>query len=321
VRARKRLGKHEEPRAISNSLRWCLLLSLAVLILSGCGETEAPPASPPAPTRDRLVIGIIPEQNIFRQIERYRVLTDYLSELTGLDIEAKMLSRYGNLIDNFTFVGLDGAFFGSFTYALAHERLGVSVLARPINLDGRSTYHGMIMVRADSGIEGIEQMRGRRFVFVDKATTAGYLLPLDYFITHGVRDYESYFGETYFAGTHEDAIYDVVNRKADMGAAKNTVFDRLVAVDQELRTELKILARSPEVPENALALRREVDPAVAKRLLEALLAMHTDPRGHEVLQSFGALRFIETSDEDYRPVFEYVREVGLDLSTYDYLND
>jgi len=321
VRARKSLGKHEQPRAILNSLRCCLLLSLAVLVLSGCGETEPPPEPPPATTRERVVIGIIPEQNIFRQIERYEILTHHLSEVTGIDVETKMLPRYGNLIDNFTFAGLDGAFFGSFTYALAHERLGVSVLARPINLDGRSTYHGMILVRADSGIEGVEQMRGRRFVFVDKATTAGYLLPLDYFITHGVRDYESYFGETYFAGTHEDAIYDVVNRKADMGAAKNTVFDRLVAVDQELRTELKILARSPEVPENALALKRDVDPAVTQRLLAGLLEMHTDPRGHEVLQSFGALRFIETSDEDYRPVLEYAAQVGLDLSTYDYLND
>ncbi len=49
--------------------------------------------------------------------------------------------------------------------------------------------------------------------------------------------------------------------------------------------------------------------------------MHEDPEGRAVLDGFGALRFVETSNSDYDPVFRYAREVGIDLAHYDYHND
>lgn len=300
--------------------RRIFLSSLLFLLLAGCNKPVEPDPAPSAP-RENLRIGLIPEQNVFEQLRRYQPLTNYLSDRLGIGIELKVLSRYGNIIDNFSALGLDGAFFGSFSYALAHERLGVSVLARPVNPDGESTYYGLIFVRRDSGIQHVEQMRGKRFVFVDKATTAGYLLPLDYFFEHGVSDFRTFLGEIYFAGTHEDAYYDVLNGKADIGAAKNTVYKRLAAKDPRLTEELTPLARSPEVPENAFALTNRVDPALRERLKQALLSMENDPEGKNVLSRFGALRFIETTDTDYAPVFRYAKEVGLDLSTYDYHND
>ena len=48
-----------------------------------------------------------------------------------------------------------------------------------------------------------------------------------------------------------------------------------------------------------------------------LLAMHEDPEGQAVLRRFGVLRFVETTDRDYEPVYRYVRQLHLDLATYD----
>jgi phosphonate transport system substrate-binding protein len=268
-----------------------------------------------------LLIGLIPEQNIFKQIERYKPLTEYLSGKVGVKIRLKVLTRYGNVVDNFVSLGMDGAFFGSFTYALAHRKLGVEVLARPESLDGSSTYHGLIFVRKDSGIKNAKGMKGKRFAFVDKATTAGFLSPLVYFRRHGITDYKTYFKETYFTGTHEGAIYDVLNKKADVGAAKNTIFERLAVADKKIRQELVILEKSPDVPENALAVRKDLDPSVKKALRDALLAMYSDREGLTILLNFGAKKFIPTTDKDYEPVFQYAREINLDLATYDYMND
>ncbi len=298
------------------SVAFCLILALC----AGCSSQGSPPADRKAPART-LLIGLIPEQNIFRQLERYEPLAGYLRDRTGIAIRLSVLPRYGNIIANFKALRLDGAVFGSFTYALAHARVGVVVLARPENPAGVSTYHGLIFVRKDSGIRTARQMRGKRFAFVDKATTAGFLLPLKYFRENGVSDYRTYLGEAYFAGTHEDAIYDVLNRKADVGAAKNTVYDRLAAVDGRITRDLEILARSPDVPENGLALRADIEEPVRKALKDALLGMHNDPGGRAALEKLGARRFIETGDADYRPVFDYAREIRLDLSRYDYDND
>ena len=181
-----------------------------------------------------LTIGLIPERNIFKQVERYEPLADYLSKKIGVNIKLMVLTRYGNIIDNFVSAHMDAAFFGSFTYALAHSKLGVEAIARPEDVNGISTYYGLIFARKDSGIKNIKDMKKKNFAFVDKATTAGYLLPLAYFAEHGIEAYKTFFNETYFTGTHQDAIYDVLNKKADVGAAKNTMFYRLAANDRRI---------------------------------------------------------------------------------------
>ena len=267
------------------------------------------------------MIGLIPEQNIFKQLERYQPLAAYLSRKTGAKVTLKILRRYGNIIDNFTSEGLDGAFFGSFTYALAHAKLGVEVVARPMALDNTSTYHGLIFVRKDSGIRSFRDMKGKRFAFVDRATTAGYLLPVAYFHNHGVSNCGTYLKECYFAGTHEDAIEEVLNKKAEIGAAKNTVFDRLAKANPRIREELVVLTESPEVPENGLALRKNIDESLRSRLKKSLLEMHEDPEGKKVLERFEARRFIETRNEDYAVVLQYAKDIGLNLATYNYSND
>ena len=298
----------------------CFLIVLCLPFIAACSPQEPPPHAK-KPSAEKLLIGLIPEQNIFKQMERYEPLAEYLSRKTGAKVSLKILPRYGNIIENFQSSELDGAFFGSFTYALAHAKAGVEVLARPVALDNTSTYYGMIFVRKDSGIRTARDMKGKQFAFVDKATTAGYLLPLEYFHDHGIPEYKGFLKEAYFTGTHEDAVYDVLNRKADVGAAKNTVFNRLAKGDPRIGKELIVLARSPDVPENALALRKDLAAAVRSRLKEALLNMHMDPDGKQVLERFGALQFIETTDEDYAVVVKYAEHNRLNLSTYDYKND
>ncbi|MBP2675795.1 MAG: phosphonate transporter, periplasmic phosphonate-binding protein [Deltaproteobacteria bacterium] len=296
------------------------ILLLCLLCLVSCSSQE-PPAPVQKTPRPKLVIGLIPEQNVFRQMERYEPLMAYLGGKTGYRFELKVLPRYGNIVTNFQSLELDGAFFGSFTYALAHTRIQVDVVARPENLKGVSTYHGMVFVRKDSGIASFKDMKGKRMAMVDKATTAGYLLPLAFFRENGNPDFRKHLKEVYFTGTHEDAIRDVVNRKADIGAAKNTVFERMSAEDPGLRGSLKILAVSPQVPENALAMRSSLGKDSIGKIRKALLEMDRDPEGQLVLRDFGARRFIETTDKDYEPVFRFAKQAGIDLSNYEYMND
>jgi phosphonate transport system substrate-binding protein len=294
----------------------------AILLFPSCGGAPAPPPVQPevGGARPVLLIGLLPEQNIFKQMERFEPIAAYLSKKTGARVRFTVLPRYGDVIGSLASAKLDGAFFGSFAYAMARARLEVDVLARPMDPRGGSTYHGLIFARKDSGIRSVEEMRGKRFAMVDRATTAGYLVPLEYFKRHG-KDYRTYLGEYYFAGTHEAAILDVLDRKADVGAAKSTIFDKLAAGDERIRTELAILHRSDDVPENALAVRRDLDAVLKARLEDALLDMHLDAEGRAVLAAFGAQRFVETSDEDYRAVYDLARSVGVDLATFDDTKD
>ncbi len=293
---------------------------LLITIVTGCSRTETISLEE-AKTEERpILIGLIPERNIIEQMERYKPLARYLSGKIGRNVELSVLTRYGNIIDNFSILGLDGAFFGSFTYVLAHEKLGVVPLVRPENMDGTSTYYGLIFTRKDSGIKSAKDMEGKVFAFVDRATTAGHLLPLSYFRENGIDDYMRFLGEAYFTGTHDDAIYDVLNKRADIGAAKNTVVFSLAETDKRIIEDLHIIERSPEVPQNGLAVKKDLDVSVRNKLKEVLLEMNEDPDGKKILKGFGAKRFIETSDKDYSGVYKFINEIDLNLATYNYLN-
>jgi len=269
----------------------------------------------------QLLIGLIPEMNVFTQMERFKPLAEYLSKKTGAEVNITILSRYGNIIERFQSEKMDGAFFGSFTGALAIQKLGVDPLARPVNLDGSSTYHGYLFVRKDSGIKKVADMKGKKMAFVEKATTAGYIFPIAYFKKNGVTNIDTFFSEYYFTGSHDAAIYAVLDKKADIGAAKHSVYDRVRRTDPRVDKELVILAESAKVPSNGLCVRKGLDRQLKEKLKKTLLTIDTDPEGRVVLQKFGAIKFIETTVADYAPVFDLAKKAGIDIRTYDYKND
>jgi len=275
----------------------------------------------PEPKQQKLYIGLIPEMNIFKQKQRFKLLGDYLSKKTGIPVEFTILSRYGNIIESFTSEKMDGAFFGSFTGALAIKKLGVVPLARPVNLDNTSTYQGYLFVRKDSGIRTAADMKGKKMAFVEKATTAGYIFPRAYLREHGITNIDSYFGEQFFTGSHDAAILAVLNKKADIGAAKHSMYDRVRKENPRVDQELVILAKSPSVPSNGLCVRKDLAADVRKKLKDALLSLKNEPEGKQVLEKFGAIMFIETTPEDYEPVFDMAKKAGIDIPHYNYRNE
>lgn len=298
---------------VSVILKWTLGV---FLVLVAAGVASALP-----PQRNEIVIGLIPETNVFRQAERFAPLSAYLSEQTGRTVRFTVLARYGNILENFEQRHLDGAFFGSFTGALAIQKLGIVPLARPVNLSGRSSYAGYIFVRKDSGIANAAGMRGKRFAFVEKATSAGYLFPLAYFHAQGIKDVDAFLGASYFTGSHDASIYAVLQGKANIGAAKDAVYDWVRTMEPRIDKELVVLAKSAEFASNGLGVSKDMDPSLRAKFKSLLLHLHESAEGRKVLESLRAKRFIETREEDYQSVFDEAGKAGIDIKTYAFRNE
>jgi phosphonate transport system substrate-binding protein len=298
----------------------CSFLLLFAALLSGCvGEKESPPPPAEAPALRAedadLIIALLPERNVFEQKVKYLPLQAYLSQRLGINVYFKLLDNYELIFSEIQDGSVDAGFWGSMNGTIAQVRGGVEMLARPVWSDKSSTYWGYIFTLSESNIESDPRTwQGRSIAFVNRATTAGFLYPVSLLRESGVTaDPADFFSKAIFSGSHDAAIIAVLQGEVEMGACKNTIFQEFIARNPELASRFKILATSPKVPSNGLGVSPTMTPELKSRLKDTLTSMHIDPEGKQALAEFGALRFIETSFQDYAPVLDMAKSASINL--------
>lgn len=264
----------------------------------------------------KFIIGIIPEINLAKQMERYAPLARYLGKQIGMEVGVKPLANYGLIYEELRDGKIDAGFFGSFVYGMTRARIGIEPVARPVRTDGVSTYAGYTFVRKDRGIKGPKDMKGKTIALVDPATTAGYLAQKMYFKKHGV-DIDKDV-KIFWSGSHDAAAMAVFNKQADMGGAKNHPYDKIAKENSVFKGSMVVLDESQSVPDNVFAVKKGLDPKVKEKITRALAEMNKKGEGVEVLKTFGASKFLETKDEDYKNLYTMAREAGIDLKTFPY---
>lgn len=267
---------------------------------------------------DKIIIGVIPEVNLVKQMERFVPLSEYLDKKVPYDIEIKPLSNYGQLYEELRDGNIDGGFFGSFVYGITKARIGIIPLVRPVGLSGKSTYSGAIFIRKDEGVKKPEGMKGKIIALADPATSGGYLYQKEFFANHGIdidRDMK-----ILWTGSHEAAIRAVLNHQADIGGAKDTVVAKFRKENRVFDTVIEIISnvQKRQFPDNTLAVRKGLNQTKRDALKNALLKMHTDPDAKSALARFGATKFILTTDEDFKPLYEMTRHLKIDIANYPY---
>jgi phosphonate transport system substrate-binding protein len=265
-----------------------------------------------------LHLALVPETNVFEQRRKYRYITDYLSEKLGITVHLDIMSNYGQISEAFVNGTADAGFFGSFSYVLTHAKTGIEPIARPVWPDGSSTYRSYIFTRKDSGIKTMEDMKGKNLALVDKATTAGSIFPLYYFKSFGIDNLSDLFANIFFAGSHDVAAWAVYTGEADVGGAKDHIYNALGEEYPDFREQMTTLVESPAVPSNCLAVRKDISPVLKLRIKGLLLNLEETEEGRQVLSRFGAKRFIVTTNEEYNTVHQMVDKLKIDLQNFPY---
>lgn len=294
------------------------LIPLAFLLLISCSNTVpvAEESKPRHDERPSFTIAILPEQNVFEQKKRYRPLADYLSRALGLHVKIKLLDSYGSIYEEIKDGTIDAAFFGSFNYVLAKAQADIEPIARPVKTNGIANYRGVIFTRRDSGLTGnVGTWKGRRIALIHEDTTAGYIFPKWYLSKNGISEFDHYFSKIIFAGSHDAAVLSVLKGQADIGAAKDIIYDQLLLDNPALKKELVILARSIEVPSNSLCVRGNVNKTAREALLKTLLSLHTTEEGSKALRALDAVRFQETTDNEFDGLRSIARDLSMDLKS------
>lgn len=271
----------------------------------------------PIEGEEALLLGLVPEVNIFEQRKRYLPLMNYISGKIDIPVRMKIFKSYFKVIESLKGGETDMAFVGSLDYVIAHLVAGAEVLARPEWIDGASTYSGLIFARKGSDLtSNPSTWKGKTMALVHEFTTAGDLFQRYYMAERGFLKPEKLLDEIDYLGSHDAAVMMVLKGEADIGGAKDIVFKRLARENRDLRENIVILAESDRVPSNGLLVSKSIDEKTKERLKVALLDMDKDAAGKSVLAGFRAKRFLDTENEDYRAIYRMMESLGKTGKSY-----
>jgi phosphonate transport system substrate-binding protein len=173
-----------------------------------------------------------------------------------------------------------------FPAAVVAEATGAEVRLRRWK-GGLREYHSVIFARADTEIFAIEDLAGRVIAFEEEFSTSGYRLPLSMLTSAGLdtglpAEDRNSVGFV-FSEDDENTIEWVVGSRVDAGAMGVGDFERLTEGET---VELRVIARSMEVPRQVVMFRRDLDDAAAERFVEIALGMTETSGANDVLLAF-----------------------------------
>lgn len=237
-------------------------------------------------------------------------LCDYLSKQTGNPIRLSVVRDFDDVRDLVTTAKADFGVLTSTAYVQA-KRLDddLQYLVTAAASEGGpplASYGGSILVRKDSGLTALADLKGKPFAFVSTLSSSGYKYPVVALKRKGV-DYRSFFGNLMYLGDHP-FVTDAVALGLAIGGATwegNLAKARLKHGDifQELETYGPIV-------NHAVVAGRRVAPALAEAVVAALLAMPATVIGSDGFPYAGFAQLTDSAYDEAREVEKLERELN-----------
>ena len=201
---------------------------------------------------------------------------------------------------------VDLAWMGPWGYVLANADSGVQAIATA-KYDGKPIYHAIIVGRPDLDIKTWpDDAKGLRISFADVGSTSGWLIPTAWFKAKGI-DPKVHFKYSDGA-THAANEIAVANGQTDLA----TDFDRnRTAMIEGGRLDpkaTKIIWTSDPLPNDALAVRKGFDAALAKEIQTILVGI-SEEQAKQILPNHYT-GFVAASHANYKMIEDAGIAVG-----------
>ncbi|KMO35413.1 phosphonate ABC transporter substrate-binding protein [Methylobacterium tarhaniae] len=268
-----------------------------------------------------LTLGVIPAENASGTVDRWTPLTAYLSKEIGVPVKLRVANDYAAVIEGQRAGNIQLAFYGPASFARA-VMTGVKLepLVNQKHETGASGYYSVIYVRADSPYQKIEDLKGKSLAFVDPNSTSGNQAPR-FFLQKAGHDVEKFFGKTFYAGSHENAVLALVQGTADAAANlynsdTDTTVTRMAAKgmlkkpdgSQMQQSDFRVVFKSEFLPEGPFAVLASLPDDLKRTIRQAFIDLPTkDKAAFDKLSDGKDLGLTPVTLKDYQPIIEMLR--------------
>lgn len=288
--------------------RCMFLVALAVVILlSGCGKSgdnssrEAPLGSPENPIK----MALVPSLDTKKLITTGEKLAELLEKETGLSYKISVPTSYAAVISAMGAGTVDIGWLSPLPYVIAHDKYGVEVALTTVR--NKSTkYWSAVIVRSDSGIDNLKELKGKKFAYGDPVSTSGAIYPKHLIRANGFEP-EDFFSDVIYAGAHDKVVLAVYNKQVDGGAIYagegSDAREKVVEMLPDVLKKTRVIARSVDIPNDTVSIRKDLPEEIVQKTIEGLKKVSESDEGKiAVMSMYGIDGFIDAKDSDYDSV-------------------
>lgn len=211
----------------------------------------------------------------------------------ALKVPVKLFASrdYGGVTEGLLAGSLDAAGLGAAGYAgiFLEDPDAVEPIAALEEEDGTLGYRSVLLVRADSPYQRLEDLRGRTLMFTERLSASGFLIPY-YELSQQGYDPGRFFGRLGFSGGHPQAVAAVLEGHADAGVTWTSGagdhaagysrgnLRRMVERGSLDMSDVRILWTSELIPAGPQVVRKDL-PKEAKEIYREVLLDLADRDG------------------------------------------
>lgn len=268
-----------------------------------------------------LTLGVIPAENATGTADRWAPLTAYLTKTLGVPVKLRVASDYAAVIEGQRAGNIQIAWYGPASFSRA---VMTGVKLEPIvnqkHETGASGYYSVVYVLASSPYKTVEDLKGKNLALVDPNSTSGNQAPR-FFLKRAGYDVEKFFGKTFFAGSHENAVLALTQGTADAAAnlwnsETDTMVTRMAAKGMLKKpdgtpmqqSDFRVVFKSDFLPEGPFAVLASLPDDLKAKLRAAFIALPTDDKAAFDRLSDGKDQGLTpVTLKDYQPIIDMLR--------------
>jgi phosphonate transport system substrate-binding protein len=263
-------------------------------------------------------IGIIGGENEADRLKRYGCVKDLVTERFGVPVELYPATDYAGVMQGLIAGQLETAGLGSSGYAGVYlqDADAVEPLVTNEQIDGSRGYYSVLLVRADSPYQSLDDLEGKTLAFADPNSTSGYLVP-NFELAKNGYDPAEFFGQTGFAGGHEQGVVALLNGQYDAAVTftsgvgeKSEGYSRgnlrkMVDKGALDMSDVRILWQSRMITNGPTVVRQELPEEVKQDYKQFLLSLADEhPQCYRDIAGGEGHGFVEVDHTFYEPIIE-----------------
>ena len=266
-----------------------------------------------------LYIGAIPDQNPERLNRLYNILSSELSEQLNVKVIYKPVINYPAAVTAFRTRNLDLVWFGGLTGVQARlQTKGSKVL---VQRDIDEKFHSVFIANKKSSLKKInnindlKSLKGKRFTFGSESSTSGRLMP-QYFLNKAdvqLKDFKG--GSPGFSGSHDATLILVQSGSYEAGALNEQVWKSNLERGRINPSKVFVIWKTPSYYDYHWLAQGNLDKkfrkGFTKELTNVFLSFNEKSKEQkQILELFGAKKFIISKNENYNRIESIGRKIG-----------